>query len=213
MNRAEFALAVLAIAGLACGGGQAGASGTQSPGGPGSAPSATSASGGPDEPHGKSVQADFHGAMTPIAATNMAGDIAALGLDTKGLPSLAKMDPKVLRKLMKTFTRALGAKCGDCHNEQDFAAPTENKKIADGMWDHFVRDMTAGDGGPVYCDSCHQGRMKMLDRTNKKLLSKWMEDNYVGKLQGKGGKANECGTCHGDPFEPDIFKNIWHAEN
>jgi hypothetical protein len=150
--------------------------------------------------------------MTPLATTTLSGDLQQLGLDIKTLPPLAKMDPKVLRKLMKTFTTALGAKCGDCHNEADYAAPTPMKKIADGMWNHFVRDQTASDGGPVYCDSCHQGRMKMLDRTDKKALSKWMETNYVGKLQGKGGKANECATCHGDPFENDIFKNIWHAQ-
>ena len=160
----------------------------------GGAPGATAAAG-----------AAFTGPMKPVIATTMTADLQAIGVDAKSLPPLPKMPPATLRKVMRTFTKALGAKCTDCHNESDYAAPTPMKKVAAGMWDHFVREMAMSDGTPVYCDSCHQGRMKILDRHDKKALGKWMDDNFVGKLARRDKKDMECATCHGDPFEGDIL--------
>ena len=99
---------------------------------------------------------------------------------------------------MKLFARSLGAKCGDCHGEGDFAAPTRRKKIAARMWDEFARKLAMADGGPLFCDSCHQGRVQELDRRDAQALSTWMDANFVARLSRKDGQAQSCETCHID---------------
>ena len=72
---------------------------------------------------------------------------------------------------MKLIAKSLGVKCGDCHQEGDFAAPTRRKKIAAQMWDEFAAKLVAGRRrAPLFCDSCHQGRTTLLDRRDKKAL-------------------------------------------
>jgi len=128
----------------------------------------------------------------------MAVDLQSLGLDAKSLPPIEKVEPRALRAVMKLMARSLGAKCGDCHQEGDFAAPTRRKKIAARMWDDFVAKLSMANGAPLFCDSCHQGRFQQLDRHDKKALAQWMDDNFVAKLARKDGKSNECETCHVD---------------
>ena len=151
------------------------------------------------------VSTPFTGEMKAISPTTMTADLQAIGLDPKNLPTLAKMDPDKLRKVMRTFTKSLGVKCGDCHNESDFSAPTPAKKIAAHMWDDYVRALAMNGGAPIYCDTCHQGRPKFLNRTDKKALSKWMNANFVDKLTRRDKKDHGCETCHGDPFESQIL--------
>jgi hypothetical protein len=143
--------------------------------------------------------------MTSITATTMTADLQAIGLDAKTLPALDKLEPEKLRKVMRTFTKSLGMKCGDCHNESDFSAPTPMKKIATHMWDEYVTKLAMNAGDPIYCDTCHQGRRKILDRHDKKALSKWMDANFVSKLTRRDKKDHGCETCHGDAFEPHIL--------
>jgi hypothetical protein len=134
--------------------------------------------------------------MKAPVASAMGADLAALGIDAKSLPPIEKLDPKALRGVMKLFARSLGGKCADCHAEGDFAAPTRRKKIAAKMWNEFAAKMTLADGSPLFCDSCHQGRIVQLDRTDKKALAKWMDASFVGGLRQKNGKSTECETCH-----------------
>lgn len=155
----------------------------------------------PPAPHGKP------GAMKPPRATAMAEDLKAIGLDPKNLPALDKMEPEKLRKVMNLFKKALGTDCGGCHNRDDFRAPTPHKKLASRMWKEFVRGMTLEDGSPLFCDSCHDGHMEFLERTDKKALSQWMDTNYVSKLRRADKKEHGCETCHGDPFEPRFLAN------
>jgi hypothetical protein len=143
----------------------------------------------------------FVGPMKPVATSTIVADLQALGLDPKNLPPLNKLEPDKLRKVMRTFTKSLGARCADCHIESDFAASTPMKKIAQGHWDEFVRKLTTDTGAPVYCDSCHQARLKLLDRTDKKALGTWMDANFVDHFKRRDGKEHGCETCHGDPFE------------
>ena len=136
----------------------------------------------------------------------MASDLQAIGLDPKALPPLNKLDPATLRKVMRTFTRALGAKCTDCHDDADYALPTPMKTIAEHMWNDYVRALSFDPPTqPLYCDSCHQGRGKILDRHDKKALGKWMDQNFVAKLKRVDGKEHNCETCHGDPFDGNIL--------
>lgn len=126
----------------------------------------------------------------------MQADLAALGLDGKNLPPLEKLDPRALRGVMKLLTRALGVRCNDCHTAGDFAAPTRRKKIAARMWNEFAAELTLADGSPVFCDSCHQGRVTLLDRTNKKALGGWMQVAFVDGLHRKDAQGEQCESCH-----------------
>jgi hypothetical protein len=134
--------------------------------------------------------------QSPVPSAMLA-NLAALGIDPKNLPPIEKLEPRALRGVMKLIARSLGSKCGDCHREGNFAAMTPRKKIAAKMWDEFVAKLAfANDDAPLFCDSCHQGRTRQLDRTDLKALGRWMDANFVSKLKRKDGKDNECETCH-----------------
>jgi Cytochrome c7 and related cytochrome c len=138
------------------------------------------------------------GGPTPTPTT-MAADLEALALDPRHLPPIEKLDPRALRGVMKLIARSLGAKCLDCHQEGDFGAPTPRKKIAARMWNEFVAALEfSSDASPVFCDSCHEGRTRQLNRADKKALAAWMEANFVGKLKRKSEGPFECASCHVD---------------
>ena len=145
------------------------------------------------------------GPMNAIKVSAMEADLKTLGLDVKKLPPLNKLEPEKLRQVMKLFTKSLGVQCTGCHDANDFRAPTPNKKVASHMWNDWVRGFAMEDGGALYCDSCHQGHMKFLDRHDKKALSGWMDANFVSKLKRTDKKDNGCETCHGDPFDPKFL--------
>jgi hypothetical protein len=153
----------------------------------------------------------FVGPMKSPTATQMATDLTGLGIDVKSAPELSKLEPQKLRKVMQLFTKALGVKCGDCHQEGDFAAPTPRKAIAENMWNQYVRQLAMADGSPLFCDSCHQGRMIILDRSDKKALGKWMDENFEHKLKRKDGKAHECSSpqCHGSDMDMRFIHEMW----
>jgi hypothetical protein len=144
------------------------------------------------------AQVQAHVAMRPPIPSALGADLQALGVDPKNLPPIDKLDPKGLRGAMTLLARSLGAKCSDCHAEGDFAAPTRRKKIAAKMWNEFAAKLTTAEGSAVFCDSCHQGRIVQLDRTDKKALAKWMDANFVDGLKRKDGTAEECESCHVD---------------
>jgi cytochrome c7-like protein len=136
--------------------------------------------------------------MKPPRPSFWVADLRALGLDATHLPSIERVDPRALRAVMKLMAKSLGVKCAYCHQEGDFAAPTRRKKIAARMWDDFAVKLFLTDGSPLFCDSCHQGRVVQLDRSDEKRLSLWMDDNFVAKLARKDGQSHECATCHVD---------------
>ena len=202
---------------VACGGGDA----TPQPKTPDSVPSssatvvlpsssgaATAASGaGPAASAGASASAVAPVApvvLMPIVKSTLADKLKEAGLDPKKLPRLSNVERSKLGKVMNTFTAALGYKCTDCHLD-DFKASTPMKRIAEHMWDEYAAALAMSDGSPLYCDSCHQGRGKILDRTDKKVLSGFMQANFVDKVKRNDKKEHGCPTCHGDPFEPDIL--------
>lgn len=134
--------------------------------------------------------------------------LAEIGIDTKALPPLNKLPPDQLRKVMRTFTKSLGVPCSHCHDTKDFRAPTANKTIATHMWNDFTRTLVL-DRGPLYCDSCHDGRAKILDRHDPEALGRWMQANYVEPLKRVDQQGHGCPTCHGDPFEGKILTRRW----
>jgi hypothetical protein len=211
-THAAVAACWLAVACFACGGGAGGAPPPQfgsAPGGSATpeAPTASASSGA--VPAAPTASAGTTLGPAPVVVemkspipSAMVDDLKALGLDTKSLPPIEKLEPRALRGVMKLMAKSLGVKCGDCHQEGDFAAPTRRKKVAAHMWDEFAAKLSLADAqgqpAPLFCDSCHQGRVTLLDRRDKKALSKWMDDNFASKLQRKDGKSEECESCHVD---------------
>ncbi|MDB4937099.1 MAG: hypothetical protein JWP87_4071 [Labilithrix sp.] len=132
-------------------------------------------------------------------------DIAALPDD---LEEIAK-SPAKLKAVMKTFTIALGTTCEGCHAKSgtkiDYEAATPKKNVAKKMWTDLVRGLQKKDGKPLYCDSCHQGKMEFLDRADDKALGAWMKNNFVDKLARRDGAEHGCATCHGEPFKGEIL--------
>ncbi|MGO8998213.1 MAG: hypothetical protein ACLQVI_33245 [Polyangiaceae bacterium] len=202
-----FPLLPVLVLSAACGG--AASPGPASPAAGSSAPASAPPPSGAPGAGGAATFGDesFKGPMKSYAPTTMVADLKALGLDPGALPPMDQLPPETLRKVMKTFTKTLGARCDDCHVARDFAAPTPRKAITLGMWNHLVRDLSAKDGGPVYCDSCHQGALTpLLDRHNDRALGLWMDANYVTPLKRRDGKSHDCSTCHSDPFEGHFMK-------
>lgn len=147
--------------------------------------------------------------MAPLAASTMDADLRAAGLDPSHLPAFEALTPRQLRRVMSTFTRSLGYACTDCHEQQDYRAPTRAKRISARMWNELVRPNALEGNGTLYCDSCHQGQGKFLDRSDRKAISGYMSDNYTEKIKrGAEKKDVECETCHGDPFDPK-FLSKW----
>ena len=206
---------LIAVACAACGGAAGGAPPPEvAPAGSvpaGSAAPGASAAPGPAGPPVGATSASASAQLGPAPvsvemkapmASAMADDLRALGLDAKNLPPIEKLEPRTLRGVMKLIAKSLGLRCGDCHQEGDFAAPTRRKRIAAHMWDQFAAKLAVSDGqgqtGPLFCDSCHQGRTTLLDRRDKKALGKWMDANFVATLTRKDGKSEECESCHVD---------------
>lgn len=154
--------------------------------------------------------------MRPVRETTMGGKLAAVGLDISNLPPIETLDRKTKLKVMRTFTESLGVACVDCHAGLDFAADTERKRIAKRMWNQLTRvvamstlERGGGPGKPMYCDSCHQGDMFILDRRDDKQLIAFMT-NVFARLTRTDGQSHDCWTCHGDPMDPP-FLNRWRA--
>jgi hypothetical protein len=139
------------------------------------------------------------GAMEGVRATKMGPALEAAGLDVRNLPPIEQLSPAQKQKVMRTFTESLGVPCLGCHAEEAFAADTRRKRVAKRMYNEMVRALTLRDGEPVYCDSCHDGTMHMLDRRDTAKLTKHMSETLVGQFARVDGRVHDCTTCHGEP--------------
>jgi len=135
--------------------------------------------------------------MKDPVPTAFAEDLAKLGLSPNALPPIQQLDPRSLRRVMTLITRSLGASCTDCHEASDFGAPTPRKRVATHMWNSFAAGLAMKGGAPLFCDSCHQGRMTFLDRHDPTTLRAWMDRAFVAKLQRTDGQEHNCESCHG----------------
>jgi hypothetical protein len=160
------------------------------------------------EPDENAKMPTFEGPMVVVQPSAMLDRLRLAGLDPKHLPPFEKLERHQLGVVMKTFGQSLGLKCIGCHDLENFKKPSARKEASKRMWNDFVRVLVLEDGAPVYCDSCHQGSVQVLDRRDKGLVSSFMDDIFVGKLKRADGKEHDCGTCHGDP--PDFkFLSTW----
>lgn len=162
--------------------------------------------------------ADAVDPLSAIVPSKLVTDLQALGIDTNRLPTLdsVKQDPNKLRAVMNTFAKSLGVDCNGCHAAGeggaglDYAASTPSKNVAWRMWERFVGGLAFADGTALYCDSCHQGNRRMLDRSDDTKVTAWMTANFVDKLRRRDGAVHSCETCHGTPFDRG-FLSLWRA--
>jgi hypothetical protein len=121
-----------------------------------------------------------------------------------------------MRAVMKTFTVALGTTCDGCHvkgstaesSDEEMRVDTPRKEVARKMWTRFVVALQRTDGTAIYCDTCHQGKMTFLDRTDNEALATWMQANFVDGLVRKDRATQACGTCHGEDGN-GAFLDAW----
>jgi hypothetical protein len=211
-----FALAIAAL-GAACGpppspetpngAPEAGSSPSVAPGSgapsgePGAAPATSSApapaAGGPS-------------GNTPLGPSKYIEDLKKIGIDLKKSPELEKIPLAEKKKLMPFFQKSLGFdSCTGCHVDSDYKQVTHNMKLARGMWKSFVVALRDEKSNPIFCDSCHQGKAKLLNRANRKGVSDFMESDYQNKLNRADKKDHVCSSCHGEDMETKIFEKIW----
>ena len=148
----------------------------------------------------------------PLSATKFAAELKKLGFDgVKPMPDLEKMDLAAKKKLMPLFTKALGyTECTGCHAaDGDYRTSTRNMKISRKMWSQFVVAARDEKGGMLFCDSCHNGATKILNRVDRKAVGGFMHANYVAKITRADKQENTCATCHSTPLQPDILSKLW----
>jgi hypothetical protein len=145
-----------------------------------------------------------HVPIAPPRATALTAELADLDLDPTSLPKFADLTPKQLRGVMQLFRKSLGVKCTDCH-DADYSAPTRRKSIAQHMWDDITANISTSDNGAVFCDSCHQGRVSIVDRGDLGALKDDMKSSFVDKLARKDGQVNACSTCHVSDADFDLI--------
>ena len=142
--------------------------------------------------------------MRPLIASHLADELRAIQLDPMNLPPFAEVSPWQRRRLMSTFTRSLGIGCTGCHDAGDYRIRTKEMSITVQMWNDFARP-NALKTGTLYCDSCHQGQDRYLDRQDSTALRRYMDESFTGQLVQHGSKAIQCDTCHGEPFDVKIL--------
>lgn len=157
------------------------------------------------EPDPDGVSALAMSAGPEIRPSTEAEALERAGFDPLNLPrTLSEADDIAHATLMQSFTRSLGISCDGCH-EQNRAAGTMEKRIAAHMWGDILGKLEFKDGSPLYCDSCHQGSMHFLDRSDPMAVMAWMSENMVAKLQLRDGGDHNCATCHGNPAVYDLL--------
>jgi Cytochrome c7 and related cytochrome c len=146
----------------------------------------------------------------PLVASSYLGELAKIGINVDKATDLSKIPMREKKKLMPLFQRSLGyGQCTGCHAQNDFQKVTRNMEIARGMWNHFVAALRDDKGAPVFCDSCHQGKAKFLNRADKKAVARYMDAEYEHKLTRADKKDNNCETCHGPDMETKIIAKLW----
>ena len=148
------------------------------------------------------------GEMPTFAPSKMGEMLKEAGLDINNLKPMKSMKTAEKSKVMKAMSASVGRECKDCHDLGDYKKQTPNKQIATHMWDEYVVPNKAAAGGPVFCDSCHQGKPKFLVK-DKEVVKVWMDANMVKAIERKDKAEQACATCHTDVFEMKIIEKLW----
>ena len=164
-----------------------------------------------EKPEAKPEEKPAAKGMPDVKPSTLAEDLKGIGLDINKLPPMKSLSGQQRSKVMPLLKKATGMDCGDCHAGKDFKKETPTKAVARKMWDEYVVGGKVS-GGPLFCDSCHNGQHGFLDRSNKEAVKAWMDNQIVKKVTKKGGEV-KCQTCHTDDFEMNIFEKVWKIKD
>lgn len=131
-----------------------------------------------------------------------------------GLLKNARCEPEVL-VIMQGVAKSLGTGCDHCHDETNYAAPTNDKRIANWMATELVPRLAKRGGGSITCADCHaddgKGKAKILGAPRSRTRAvEWMTASLVERFEQAAGGPLYCKTCHvgqfGSPaFEPRVI--------
>lgn len=184
--------------------------GTQAGGAPTSAPTSDVAT--PPATGTPATPAAPVGAAKNVAVieSKMLAELKATGINLTKVSEIGKIPLAQKKKLMPIMQKAMGyTACTGCHVEGDFKAETRNLKISREMWNAYTVPLRDEKGGVLFCDSCHSGQAKVLNRADQEAVKKFMEDEYEHKLTRADKKEMECSTCHGEAVELKIIEKLW----
>jgi hypothetical protein len=173
------------------------------------------------------MQVRSHGEKnTSVVPSRFDRELSALGLDPKKLPPFASMTLDQKKGLMPLFAKSLGyAKAGDegcsgCHVVGDYKVETRNRALSRQMYDRWSVGLEVFTpslgvqpqktvGVTLFCDSCHEAKPKVLDRSDTAALKTFMKAEYGDKLLRRDEQPTSCATCHGEDLEISIFDKLW----
>jgi len=117
-----------------------------------------------------------------------------------GVLGAARCQPEVLA-IMQGLTRSLGVDCDHCHDETDYSAATENKRIANWMATELMPRLALRSGKRVGCADCHaddgHGKAKILGAPRSRQRAvEWMTTALVERFDAAVGGPLYCRTCH-----------------
>jgi hypothetical protein len=134
--------------------------------------------------------------------------------DFAGLLAQARCQPEVL-VIMNGVAKALGTGCDHCHDEMNYAAPSENKRVANWMATELIPRLAKRAGGAITCADCHaddgKGKTKILGAPRSRTRAvEWMTASLVERFDAAAGGPLYCKTCHvgqlGTPaFQPRVI--------
>ena len=127
-------------------------------------------------------------------------DPTPLKREYTGLASSAKCDREIY-SIMGGVTFALGTNCSHCHEQGDYAADTEMKRVANWMATELVPSLRTKDGKEPTCRDCHfdgeKGHTKLLGEPRDPAKAKEVMSHLVASFETADGRALECKMCHG----------------
>jgi hypothetical protein len=117
-----------------------------------------------------------------------------------GLLKNARCQPEVLA-IMSSVAKALGTGCDHCHDEMNYGAPSENKRIANWMATELIPRLAKRAGGNITCADCHaddgKGKTKILGAPRSRTRAvEWMTASLVERFDAAAGGPLYCKTCH-----------------
>jgi hypothetical protein len=128
-----------------------------------------------------------------------------------GLARAARCEAE-LASIMKRTSEALGVRCTYCHLEQDYAAPTERKDIANWMSTELVPALvTKHEKHSISCASCHASLGKPTPRLlgaprSEASAIEWMTTHMVEDFARADARPLRCKTCHGANLGAQEFR-------
>jgi hypothetical protein len=117
-----------------------------------------------------------------------------------GVLRAARCQPEVLA-IMQGIARSLGVGCDHCHDETDYSAATQNKRIANWMATELVPRLRKRSGAAIACADCHaddgHGKAKILGMPRSRQRAvEWMTTGLVERFDTAAGDPPYCKTCH-----------------